>query len=106
MRSTPTSARHWPNGVRRAGCPPTRWPPTPHPDIRSASRPSASAAPRPDGVREPMIAPYGAADGPVRVYPAAAPPGAGLGWAHAGGFAPGDLDMPAETRQAAARERG
>jgi len=44
---------------------------------------------------------YGAADGLVRVYPAstatdapAAVPGAGLVWAHGGGFAAGDLDMP------------
>lgn len=42
-------------------------------------------------------APYGAADGLVRVYPAAAAtarPTAGLVWAHGGGFAFGDLDMP------------
>lgn len=41
-----------------------------------------------------MNAPYGAADGLVRVYPAASPHGAGLVWAHGGGFAAGDLDMP------------
>lgn len=42
-------------------------------------------------------APYAAADGLVRVYPAdaAAPrPTPGLVWAHGGGFAAGDLDMP------------
>ncbi|MEI5582901.1 MULTISPECIES: alpha/beta hydrolase [unclassified Agromyces] len=42
-------------------------------------------------------APYGAADGLVRVYPvdAAAPrPAPGLVWAHGGGFVAGDLDMP------------
>ena len=42
-------------------------------------------------------APYGAADGLVRVYPAdaaTARPTAGLVWAHGGGFAAGDLDMP------------
>lgn len=41
--------------------------------------------------------PYGAADGLVRVYPADASggePGAGLVWAHGGGFTGGDLDMP------------
>lgn len=41
--------------------------------------------------------PYRAADGLVRVYPAdaAAPrPTAALVWAHGGGFAAGDLDMP------------
>jgi acetyl esterase len=48
--------------------------------------------------------PHGAADGLVRVYPAgkvdtaadasAARPGPGLVWAHGGGFAGGDLDMP------------
>ncbi|WP_315549684.1 alpha/beta hydrolase fold domain-containing protein [Microbacterium aurum] len=30
----------------------------------------------------------------VRVYPAARPNGSGLVWAHGGGFAAGDLDMP------------
>lgn len=42
-------------------------------------------------------APYGAADGLLRVYPAdvaTARPTAGLVWAHGGGFAAGDLDMP------------
>ncbi|MBT2516812.1 alpha/beta hydrolase fold domain-containing protein [Streptomyces sp. ISL-90] len=42
-------------------------------------------------------APYGAADGLVRVYPADAAekrPTPGLVWAHGGGFAGGDLDMP------------
>ena len=42
-------------------------------------------------------APYGAADGLVRVYPAdvaTARPTAGLVWAHGDGFAAGDLDMP------------
>ncbi|HEU4757015.1 MAG TPA: alpha/beta hydrolase fold domain-containing protein [Agromyces sp.] len=42
-------------------------------------------------------APYGEADGLVRVYPAdvaTARPTAGLVWAHGGGFAAGDLDMP------------
>jgi acetyl esterase/lipase len=41
--------------------------------------------------------PYGAADGLVRVYPAdaaATRPTAALVWAHGGGFAAGDLDMP------------
>ncbi|WP_350348091.1 alpha/beta hydrolase fold domain-containing protein [Agromyces sp. G08B096] len=38
--------------------------------------------------------PYAAADGLVRVYPAGAPGGAGLVWAHGGGFVAGDLDMP------------
>jgi len=38
--------------------------------------------------------PYAAADGLVRVYPAHAPGGAGLVWAHGGGFVAGDLDMP------------
>ncbi|MDY0908406.1 alpha/beta hydrolase fold domain-containing protein [Microbacterium sp. CFBP9034] len=41
-----------------------------------------------------MTDPYAAADGLVRVYPARAPHGAGLVWAHGGGFAGGDLDMP------------
>lgn len=41
-------------------------------------------------------APYGAADGLVRVYPAAVAsrPTPGLVWLHGGGFAGGDLDMP------------
>jgi acetyl esterase/lipase len=45
-------------------------------------------------------APFSAADGLVRVYPASPPagvparPGAGLVWAHGGGFVAGDLDMP------------
>lgn len=30
----------------------------------------------------------------VRVYPASAPNGSGLVWAHGGGFAAGDIDMP------------
>lgn len=38
--------------------------------------------------------PYSAADGLVRVYPAAEPTGTGLVWMHGGGFAYGDLDMP------------
>jgi acetyl esterase/lipase len=37
---------------------------------------------------------YTAADGLVRVYPAREPNGTGLVWAHGGGFAGGDLDMP------------
>lgn len=41
-----------------------------------------------------MSEPYEAADGLVRVYPAAYAGGAGLVWAHGGGFAFGDLDMP------------
>jgi len=46
-----------------------------------------------------MTEPYSAAGGLVRVYPPIAPPGmipngAGLVWAHGGGFAGGDLDMP------------
>lgn len=41
-----------------------------------------------------MSDPYSAADGLVRVYPARTPHGAGLVWAHGGGFAFGDLDMP------------
>jgi acetyl esterase/lipase len=40
-----------------------------------------------------MIEPYAAAEGLVRVYPAREPHGAGLVWAHGGGFAAGDLDM-------------
>ncbi|MDJ1114258.1 alpha/beta hydrolase fold domain-containing protein [Microbacterium dauci] len=41
-------------------------------------------------------APFGAADGLVRVYPAglAERPTPGLLWLHGGGFAGGDLDMP------------
>ena len=42
-------------------------------------------------------APFGAADGLVRVYPAdaaASRPTPGLVWAHGGGFVAGDLDMP------------
>lgn len=38
--------------------------------------------------------PRAAAEGLVRVYPATAPNGTGLVWAHGGGFAAGDLDMP------------
>ena len=46
-----------------------------------------------------MSEPYSAAGGLVRVYPPRTPPGmipngAGLVWAHGGGFAGGDLDMP------------
>jgi len=46
-----------------------------------------------------MTEPYSAAGGLVRVYPPTSPPGmiangAGLVWAHGGGFAGGDLDMP------------
>jgi len=49
-----------------------------------------------------QLAPYGAADGLVRVYPASAAatdaaatrPTPGLVWAHGGGFVAGDLDMP------------
>ncbi|WP_137845469.1 alpha/beta hydrolase fold domain-containing protein [Microbacterium sp. 2FI] len=41
-----------------------------------------------------MTEAYAAADGLVRVYPARAPHGAGLVWAHGGAFAFGDLDMP------------
>jgi acetyl esterase/lipase len=41
-----------------------------------------------------MADPYSAADGLVRVYPAREPNGSGLVWAHGGGFAFGDLDMP------------
>jgi len=41
-----------------------------------------------------MSEPYAAADGLVRVYPAREPNGTGLVWAHGGGFAGGDLDMP------------
>jgi acetyl esterase len=41
-----------------------------------------------------MTEPYADADGLVRVYPAPAPHGAGLVWAHGGGFAFGELDMP------------
>lgn len=35
-----------------------------------------------------------AIDGRVRVYPAERPDGSGLVWAHGGGFAFGDIDMP------------
>ena len=46
-----------------------------------------------------MSEPYSAAGGLVRVYPPTSPPGmipngAGLVWAHGGGFTGGDLDMP------------
>ncbi|MDN3496446.1 alpha/beta hydrolase fold domain-containing protein [Planococcus sp. APC 4015] len=41
-----------------------------------------------------MTEPYAAAAGLVRVYPAREPNGTGLVWAHGGGFAFGDLDMP------------
>lgn len=41
-----------------------------------------------------MSAPYPALDGLVRVYPAERPAGTGLVWAHGGGFAFGDIDMP------------
>ncbi|MGW8482132.1 alpha/beta hydrolase [Microbacterium sp. NPDC055903] len=41
-----------------------------------------------------VIEPYAAADSLVRVYPAAAPNGTGLVWAHGGAFAFGDIDMP------------
>ena len=41
-----------------------------------------------------MSAPHSAADGLVRVYPAADPDGTGLVWAHGGAFAFGDIDMP------------
>ncbi|WP_243231765.1 alpha/beta hydrolase [Microbacterium sp. CIAB417] len=41
-----------------------------------------------------MTTPFPAADGLVRVYPADAPDGTGLVWAHGGAFAFGDLDMP------------
>jgi acetyl esterase/lipase len=41
-----------------------------------------------------MADPYSAAEGLVRVYPAREPDGTGLVWAHGGGFAGGDLDMP------------
>ena len=44
-----------------------------------------------------MTEPYSAAGGLVRVYPPSTgmiPNGAGLVWAHGGGFAGGDLDMP------------
>ncbi|MDE0546612.1 alpha/beta hydrolase fold domain-containing protein [Microbacterium sp. C7(2022)] len=53
-----------------------------------------------------MSEPYSAADGLVRVYPAREPNGAGLVWAHGGGFAFGDVDMPEGdwvARQLAAR---
>jgi acetyl esterase/lipase len=41
-----------------------------------------------------MSTPFSAADGLVRVYPAAHPDGSGLVWAHGGAFAFGDIDMP------------
>ncbi|ALX66317.1 alpha/beta hydrolase fold domain-containing protein [Microbacterium sp. XT11] len=41
-----------------------------------------------------MSTPFSAADGLVRVYPAAHPDGTGLVWAHGGAFAFGDIDMP------------
>ncbi|MEU1972604.1 alpha/beta hydrolase fold domain-containing protein [Microbacterium sp. NPDC019599] len=41
-----------------------------------------------------MADPYSAAEGLVRVYPAREPDGTGFVWAHGGGFAAGDLDMP------------
>jgi len=43
-----------------------------------------------------MTHPYPALDGMIRVYPAGSGPlqGAGLLWAHGGGFVHGDLDMP------------
>src|ERR687897_3032068 len=41
-----------------------------------------------------MSEPYSAAGGLVRVYPGRTPTGAGLVWAHGGGFAGGALDMP------------
>jgi len=41
-----------------------------------------------------VSAPHSAADGLVRVYPAADPDGTGLVWAHGGAFAFGDIDMP------------
>lgn len=41
-----------------------------------------------------VIEPYSASDGLVRVYPAPDPDGTGLVWAHGGGFAFGDIDMP------------
>ena len=44
-----------------------------------------------------MTEPYSAAGGLVRVYPPSTgmiSNGAGLVWAHGGGFAGGDLDMP------------
>ncbi|WP_460798897.1 alpha/beta hydrolase [Microbacterium sp. GXF0217] len=53
-----------------------------------------------------MTTPYAAADGLVRVYPAEAPNGTGLVWAHGGGFLFGDIDMPESdwvARQLAAR---
>ncbi|WES63148.1 alpha/beta hydrolase fold domain-containing protein [Microbacter sp. GSS18] len=53
-----------------------------------------------------MIEPYLDADGLVRVYPAHQPDGTGIVWAHGGGFAHGDLDMPESdwvARQLAAR---
>lgn len=53
-----------------------------------------------------MSEPYLDADGLVRVYPAHRPDGTGVVWAHGGGFAHGDLDMPESdwvARQLAAR---
>ncbi|GAA1465928.1 alpha/beta hydrolase fold domain-containing protein [Microbacterium thalassium] len=53
-----------------------------------------------------MIEPFADADGLVRVYPAHQPDGTGIVWAHGGGFAFGDLDMPESdwvARQLAAR---
>lgn len=41
-----------------------------------------------------MTAPYRAAGGLVRVYPATDPVGAGLVWAHGGAFVHGTIDMP------------
>lgn len=43
-----------------------------------------------------MTSPFSAAGGLLRIYPAADGPlrGAGLLWAHGGGFVQGDLDMP------------
>lgn len=41
-----------------------------------------------------MTEPYAADGSLVRVYPAREPDGSGLVWAHGGGFAFGDLDMP------------
>ena len=41
-----------------------------------------------------MTAPYMAAGGLLRVYPATDPTGAGLVWAHGGAFVHGTLDMP------------
>lgn len=41
-----------------------------------------------------MSEPYAAADGLVRVYPAADPGPVGFVWVHGGGFAGGEIDMP------------